>query len=160
MARATPGPVRELEMSGASCGCASGRTTARLWAPRYVANELAGTRQIAERHRQTAALRTAEAATATGNERAQLERHAVEAAALAATLDARAAELAIVDQARSRWLLHFAATRADADRAVRALGPDGGRGRPAARGDGQGVARRSQRDHAHGGPAPRDHRPR
>ena len=44
-------------------------------------------------------------------------RQAVEAAALAATLDARAAELAIVDQARSRWLLHIAATRADADRA-------------------------------------------
>ena len=54
---------------------------------------------------------------ATGDERAQLERQAVEAAALAATLDARSAELEIVDQARSRWLLHITATRADANRA-------------------------------------------
>jgi conjugative relaxase-like TrwC/TraI family protein len=88
----------------------------KTWAPPYVANELAATRQTAERHRNTAALRTAEAATAAGEERARLEREAAESDALARTLDARAAELQVADGARSRWLVHTAATRAEADR--------------------------------------------
>jgi AAA domain len=52
------------------------------WAPRYVANELAGTRQAAERHRQTAATRAAEAADTTdAARRAQLEQEAADARA-------------------------------------------------------------------------------
>jgi conjugative relaxase-like TrwC/TraI family protein len=89
----------------------------KAWAPRYVANELAAIRQTAERHRATAALRTAEAAAAGDADRTRLEREGADAAALAEVLDTRAAELELADQARSRWLVHTAATRAMADRA-------------------------------------------
>jgi hypothetical protein len=88
------------------------------WAPRYVANELAGTRQAAARHRDTATLRAAEAAAAAdAQERARLAVEAAEAAALADTLDAQAAQLQAVDDARADWLVHTAETRAAADRA-------------------------------------------
>ena len=90
----------------------------KTWAPRYVANELAGTRRAAETHRETAALRTAEAATAGPDERADLQQQAAEAAALAATLDQRAAELQVIDDARARWLAHTAGSRVVADRAA------------------------------------------
>ncbi|WP_346009871.1 MobF family relaxase [Pseudonocardia sp. SID8383] len=85
-------------------------------APRYVANELAGTRQTATRHQQDAALRRAEADTATDPaQRQRLTDEATQATALAAVLEQRAAELAEVDQARSRWLAHTAETRAQAE---------------------------------------------
>jgi hypothetical protein len=98
------------------------------WAPRYVANELAGTRQAADRHRRDTAVRRAEANAvetthapadrATDAEwRAQRLREAEEAEALAAALDARAAELAAADEARAQWYAHTAETRAVADRA-------------------------------------------
>jgi AAA domain len=88
------------------------------WAPRYVANELAGTTQIAAQHRATAAVRSAEAASSPDAEtRTLLEQQAADAAALAAALDARAAELEAADAARAQWLAHTAETRAAADRA-------------------------------------------
>jgi conjugative relaxase-like TrwC/TraI family protein len=88
------------------------------WAPRYVANELAGTNQAAVRQRATAALRAAEAAAAHDTEhRARLHNEAAEAKALADMLDARAARLEAADAARAEWLLHTAETRAAADRA-------------------------------------------
>jgi hypothetical protein len=61
------------------------------WAPRYVGNELAGTRQAAVHHHQTAAFRAAEADAAAAvddhSAHARLAREATEAAALAAALD-------------------------------------------------------------------------
>jgi len=88
------------------------------WGPRYVVNELAGTRQAAVRHRDTAAIRTAEAdAAADAGERARLAQEAADAAALADVLDARTAELQAADDARAAWLVHTAETRAAADRA-------------------------------------------
>ena len=93
----------------------------KTWGPRYVANELAGTRQAAEDRRQTAALRSAEAAAASGEERARLERKAAEAAALAEVLDERVTQLDVEDEVRARWVLHTAGTRAEADRASAAL---------------------------------------
>jgi hypothetical protein len=87
------------------------------WAPRYVGNELAGTRQAADAYRRTAGLRTAEADTATDDvERAGLQRAAADAATLADTLDRRAGELQALDDARARWLAHTAGTRAAAER--------------------------------------------
>ncbi len=86
------------------------------WSPRYVGNELAGTRQAADTHRRTAALRAAEAA-ANAERRVELHRQAEQATALADTLDQRATELADVEQARGTWLAHTAATRAAAERA-------------------------------------------
>jgi hypothetical protein len=90
----------------------------QTWAPRYVGNELAGTRQTSDTHRQTAALRDAEAAAAAATdetERARLETEAHEAAALADVLDKRAAQLQQLDDARAEYLAHTAATRANAD---------------------------------------------
>jgi len=87
------------------------------WAPRYVGNELAGTRQTAATHRQTAAVRAAEAESAPEESQADLRREAAEAAALAEVLDERAEHLTQLDDARSRWLAHTAATRAAGDRA-------------------------------------------
>ncbi|NKQ53553.1 relaxase domain-containing protein [Amycolatopsis sp. K13G38] len=88
------------------------------WAPRFVANELAGTRHEAEQQRQTATLRAVEAAAATDAEtRARLEREANDARELAKTLEQRAAELETVDEARAQWLTHTAETRAAAERA-------------------------------------------
>ena len=93
------------------------------WAPRYVGNELAGTRQTAATHEQTASLRTAEAADAGDpGERDRLHAEATQARALAETLTARAAELQAVDDARARWLAHTAGTRAAAERAKAELG--------------------------------------
>jgi conjugative relaxase-like TrwC/TraI family protein len=102
------------------------------WAPRYVNNELAGTLQAADTHRRTAQLRVAEAEAAPdAGARADLERQAAAAAALADTLDQRAAELREVDQARGQWLAHTAATRAVADRATTELAARGiGRDEP------------------------------
>jgi len=88
------------------------------WAPRYVGNELAGTHQAAATHRQTAALRAAEADAAIDPaEQARLQREAADAAALAQVIDARAAELQQLDNARAAFLTHTAGTRATAERA-------------------------------------------
>jgi conjugative relaxase-like TrwC/TraI family protein len=90
----------------------------QAWAPRYVANELAGTVQAAQHHRATAQLRAAEAEhVADVEEGARLAQEAADAAALADVLDSRAARLHQVDEARARWYAHTAATRAGADRA-------------------------------------------
>ncbi|SDH19404.1 MobF family relaxase [Pseudonocardia oroxyli] len=85
------------------------------WGPRYVANELAGTRQAAEAQRQKAVLLAAEASGSEDPER--LLRESAEAEALAATLDERQDQLQELDNVRSRWLAHTAATRAAGDRA-------------------------------------------
>jgi len=88
----------------------------QIWAPRYVGNELAGTRQAADTHRQTAALRAAEAAAAPDDDqRERLDAEAREAAALADVLDARVAQLQQLDDARAAYLAHTATTRAGAD---------------------------------------------
>jgi conjugative relaxase-like TrwC/TraI family protein len=90
----------------------------QAWSPAYVANELAGTRQAAQRHRQDATVRAAEATAATDdNARARLHAEAEQAAALADALDARVTELEAVDEARAHWYAHTAETRAAADRA-------------------------------------------
>jgi conjugative relaxase-like TrwC/TraI family protein len=90
----------------------------KAWAPPYVGEELAGTRQASERERRSAALRFAEA---DGSDDAatceRLRTEAEQAKALAAALAARAAELQIADDARAVWLAHTAETCAAADRA-------------------------------------------
>ena len=93
----------------------------------YVANELAGTRQAADKHRRDAAVRRAEAEAERATQRRSTRpptwnggaaaAEAEQAEALAAALDARAAELAEADEARAQWYAHTAETRAAADRA-------------------------------------------
>jgi hypothetical protein len=100
------------------------------WQPDYVAPELAGTIQAAQRHRTTAALRAAEAANQTDpDKRAKLERQVAEARELAEALDQRAAELERAEEIRARWYVHTAETRAAEQRArdeltARGIDPD------------------------------------
>jgi len=88
------------------------------WAPDYVAPDLSGTRQAAQRHRTDAQLRSAEADAATDEaRREQLHREAVESAAVADVLDRQAAQLDKADEIRARWYAHTANTRAAEQRA-------------------------------------------
>jgi len=123
------------------------------WAPPYVANELAGTRQAADRHRATATVRRHAAETTTDAEhRARLEREATEAEALTKLLDRQAAQLAEADDARAHWYAHTAATRAAADRAQAELAQ-----RRAARGEDQTPARITAEEHLATRDQPDDH---
>jgi conjugative relaxase-like TrwC/TraI family protein len=98
----------------------------KAWEPDYVAPELAGTTQAAQRHRGTASVREAEAQHETDTQRRkQLEREAAEAAALADLLDRQAAQLEKADEVRALWYAHTAGTRAAADRARDELGSRG-----------------------------------
>jgi len=81
------------------------------WGPRYVGNELAGTRQAADSHRHTAELRAAEAEAAESADRERLNTEAAQARALADTLDERAQQLQFVDDARAHWLVESVVTR-------------------------------------------------
>ena len=90
----------------------------QAWAPPYVANELAGSRQAARERRNDAIMRAAEANTAADPvEHDRLRLEADQAAALADALDTRIRELEAVDAARAQWYAHTAETRAAADRA-------------------------------------------
>jgi hypothetical protein len=94
----------------------------KAWAPPNVTHELAGTRQAATRHRNTAILRTAEAHAATDpNTRGRLQQEAAEAAALANLLDTQIEQLTEIDDAYSYHLVYTAPTRANAHRAQAAL---------------------------------------
>jgi conjugative relaxase-like TrwC/TraI family protein len=102
----------------------------QTWQPDYVAPELAGTIQAANRHRANAALRAADAAHETDVERrAELDREAADARALAQLLDQQSAQLEQADDVRARWYAHTAATRAAEQRArdelaARGVDPD------------------------------------
>ncbi len=91
----------------------------QTWAPPYVANELAGTRQAADRHRATATLRATAAEAGTHDaERAQLEQRAADVGcARPASWTSVPHNWSTADEARARWYAHTAATRAAADRA-------------------------------------------
>ena len=90
----------------------------KTWAPAYVANELAGTRQAADRHRHEATVRRAEAEHADDpDRRPELLQRADEADALAATLDDQTSALDEADLVRGEWYAHTAETRAAANRA-------------------------------------------
>jgi conjugative relaxase-like TrwC/TraI family protein len=90
----------------------------QAWAPRHVANELAGTIQAATTQRERATLRTAEAVATTDPERhAHLERQAAAAAALADTLETQVGTLRGLHDERASWWAHTAGTRVAAERA-------------------------------------------
>jgi hypothetical protein len=92
------------------------------WAPDYVANQLAGTRQAADKHRHDATLWDAQAATKIEHDAAaRLRDEAAKSTALATALDDRASQLAEADEARAAWYAHTAHTRAAAERAAAEL---------------------------------------
>jgi conjugative relaxase-like TrwC/TraI family protein len=96
------------------------------WAPDYVAADLSGTLQAAQRHHSDAELRAAEAANETDQQRkTQLEREAAQSRALADLLDRQAAQLEKADEIRGQWYLHTSETRAAALRARHELGERG-----------------------------------
>jgi hypothetical protein len=118
------------EADRAEAEMSSGRLRVRIrayerekaWAPDYVANELAGTRQAADKHRHDATLWDAQAASTTEHDAAaRLRDEAAKSAALAKTLDNRVAQLADVDEVRAAWYAHTAETRAAAERAAAEL---------------------------------------
>lgn len=91
----------------------------KTWAPDYVADRLAATRQTVDARRNDSTLLTAKAeATRDPDQRDELLEQAGDAAALAETLQARAAELTNADATRGQWYAHTAETRAAAERAA------------------------------------------
>jgi hypothetical protein len=93
----------------------------KSWAPDHVANQLAETRQAADKHRHDATLWSAQAATTSEHDAARLRDETADSDALAKALDDRASELAEADEARAAWYAHTAATRAAAERAAAEL---------------------------------------
>ena len=94
----------------------------KTWAPDYVADQLAGTYQAVDKHRQDAALWDAQAkAAAEQDSTARLLEDAAKSAALADALEKRARQLTEADQARAAWYAHTAETRAAAERAAAEL---------------------------------------
>ncbi|MBB6571712.1 MobF family relaxase [Kribbella sandramycini] len=92
------------------------------WAPAYVGEELAATRQAAEEAGRRATLLEAEMISARDED--TLERAAAEARQFWALHDSHKAvleHLEQVDEARSKWLAHTAATKDAANRAVQEL---------------------------------------
>jgi hypothetical protein len=94
----------------------------KAWAPDHVANQLAGTRQAADKHRHDATLWEAQSAATTEHDTAaRLRDEAAKSAALAKALDDRASQLAEADEVRAAWYAHTAATRTAAERAAAEL---------------------------------------
>lgn len=94
----------------------------KSWAPNHVANELAGTRQAADKHRHDATLGDAQTTASSEHDTAaQLRDEAAKSAALAQALDDRASPLAEAEETRAAWYAHTAATRAAAERAAAEL---------------------------------------
>lgn len=101
----------------------------RVWAPRWVGDEMAATAEEAAQARANATMWDARAHAAdtgdkvpmTDDERAELARQAAEARAEADRLDALHTQLQEVDRARAHWYAHTATTRDTAERAAAAL---------------------------------------
>jgi hypothetical protein len=95
----------------------------KTWAPDYVADQLAGTREAADKHRTDAALWHAKAPVTVDDDRpsSRLRADAAHSAALAEALDERARQLAEADEVRAVWYAHTAETRAAAERAAAEL---------------------------------------
>lgn len=91
----------------------------KTWAPPYVADQLAATRQTAEARKNDSTLLKARADAATDpGQREELLEQSDDVAALVTTLNTRAAALAIADEARGQWYASTAETRAAAERAA------------------------------------------
>ena len=97
----------------------------QVWAPRYVADELAATSEEAATSRSNAQLWAAHAETLQGEERERVAQAAREADARADELELQALALEEADKARSAWYAHTAVTRDLAERSKAELGRRG-----------------------------------
>jgi hypothetical protein len=90
----------------------------RVWAPRYVGDELAGTHEALRRAEQDATIWRARAVTeADPDERARLLEAAQRADSIGEQARERLPELEAIDTVRGDWFAHTAATRENAARA-------------------------------------------
>ncbi|HLU28559.1 MAG TPA: hypothetical protein VKZ65_08990, partial [Glycomyces sp.] len=116
-------PDRSPEEAQLSDGALRNRVAAfereRLWAPRYVAAELAATAEAGNKRRASAALlaERAEREDLPEGEREQMRQAAEEAAREAEELAVKRAQLEEADRARAEWAEHTAVTRELAERA-------------------------------------------
>lgn len=97
----------------------------QVWAPRYVADELAATNEEAATARTNARLWAAHAETLNDTEREQVTQAARDADARADELELQALALEEADRARAQWYAHTAATRDLAERGKVELGRRG-----------------------------------
>ena len=98
----------------------------KAWAPAYVGESRTATSLDADSRRRDAVLTAARAdAAADPTDAARLRAEAADQAAVADLLATRAVELAEVDEARSRWLVHTAVTQDTAERAEAELAKRG-----------------------------------
>jgi hypothetical protein len=112
------GPEEELLTDGRLRARVAAYERERVWAPRWVGDELAATSQRAAERRADAELWSAHAATPVeGEEPVRLAEEAAAAAVEAAVLEQQAVELEEADRVRGKWFTHTAATR---DAALRA----------------------------------------
>jgi conjugative relaxase-like TrwC/TraI family protein len=124
-------PDRSPEEAQLSDGALRNRVAAfdreRVWAPRWVGDELSATAEEENRRRTDAGLwaERAEREDLPAVERDQLRRAAEEAAREAAELAEKRALLEEADRARTQWWLHTATTRDHAARAKVELGSRG-----------------------------------
>lgn len=97
----------------------------QVWAPRYVADELAATSEEVATSRSNAQLWAAHAETLAGEEREKVAQSARDAEAKADELEMRILDLEEADRARARWYAHTAVTRDLAERSKVELGRRG-----------------------------------
>ncbi|MGH3983187.1 MAG: hypothetical protein ACRDST_11005, partial [Pseudonocardiaceae bacterium] len=98
----------------------------RLWAPRYVADELAATIQAVARAHRDATIWAQRAAATTESEHAEkLRAEAATARVTARALAQQVAQLEVADEIQARWYTHTAPTRNAAERARVVLGKRG-----------------------------------
>jgi conjugative relaxase-like TrwC/TraI family protein len=111
------GPEEAMQSDGQLLARAAAWEREQLWAPRYVADELAATsEQLADRRNQVGLWR-AHAETLEGDEKRGVLEAAVKAEQEAAQLEQLKLNLEVADKERTAWFLHTAGTRDSGERA-------------------------------------------
>jgi conjugative relaxase-like TrwC/TraI family protein len=119
------GPEEAMLTDGQLLARAAAWDREQLWAPRYVADELAATsEQMADRRSQVELFR-AHAETLDGDEKQGVLEAAEKAACVADELELRALDLEDADKVRTHWVLHTMGTK---DRGMRSKAELGRRG--------------------------------
>jgi hypothetical protein len=116
------GPEEAMQSDGQLLARAAAWEREQLWAPRYVADELAATsEQLADRRNQVGLWR-AHAETLDGTEKQGVLDAAAKAEREAEELEQRKLNLEVADKERTAWFLHTARTRDSGERAMAELG--------------------------------------
>lgn len=111
------GPEEAMLSDGQLLARSSAWDREQLWAPRYVADELAATSERAADRRNQVELYRAHAETLAADEKQSVLQAAEEAAAEAEELERRILNLEEADKTRAQWVLHTMGTK---DRGMRA----------------------------------------